>query len=83
MFKQFENLSKIFFKKSFNSFNTNDRIKYFINLQFNKLFKSELIYNISYNKLITIRNYLNNALKKSEFDFQIIKLTRRYYLLKK
>ena len=64
VFKQLENLSKIFLKKLFDNFNTHDQIEHFINLQFNKLFKNDSIYNISHNKLVTIKDYLNNALKK-------------------
>ena len=62
--KQFENLLKIFLKKLFNNLNTHNQIEHFINLQFNKLFKDDLIYNISHNELITIKNYLNNAFEK-------------------
>ena len=64
MFEQFECVSKVFSKELFNNFNTHDQIEHFINLLFNKLFKSDLIYNISYNEFATIKNYLNNALKK-------------------
>ena len=62
--KQFKSLSKIFSKKLFNNFNTHDQIEHSINLQFNKLFKSDSIYNILYNELAAIKNYLNNAFKK-------------------
>ena len=64
MSEQLECVSEIFLKKLFNNFNTHDQIEHLINLLFNKLFKSDLIYNMSYNELAAIKNYLNNALKK-------------------
>ena len=64
VFKQFKCVSKIFSKELFNNFNTHNQIEHLIDLLFNKLFKSDLIYNISHNELAAIKNYLNNALKK-------------------
>ena len=61
---------KSFLKKLFNNFNTHDQIEHFINLLFNKLFKSDLIYNMSYNELATIKDYLNNTLKKMNSIFK-------------
>ena len=62
--EQFKNLSKVFSKKLFDNLNTHDQIEHSINLQLNKLFKNDSIYNISHNKLAAIKDYLNNALKK-------------------
>ena len=64
VFKQLKSLSKVFSEKLFNNLNTHDQIEHFINLQFNKLFKNDSIYNISHNELVTIKDYLNNAFKK-------------------
>ena len=64
MFKQFKYLLKIFLKKLYNNLNTHNQVEYFINLLFDKLFKSDLIYNMSYNELAAIKNYLNNIFKK-------------------
>ena len=64
MFKQFKCVSKVFSKKLFNNFNTHDQIEHLINLLFNKLFKNDLIYNMSYNEFAAIKNYLNNTFKK-------------------
>ena len=62
--KQLECVSKIFSKELFNNLNTHDQIEHFINLLSDKLFKNDLIYNISHNELAAIKNYLNNALEK-------------------
>ena len=69
VFKQFESLLKVFLEELFNNFNTYNQIEHFINLQSDKLFKGDSIYNISHNKLATIRDYLNNALKKKWIRF--------------
>ena len=65
MFKKLKFLSEIFSKKLFENLNTHDQIEYFINLLFEKLFKRDLIYNISYDKFATIKTYLNSAFKKN------------------
>ena len=65
IFKELKFLSKIFSEKLFNNFNTHDQIEHSINLLFKKLFKKSSIYNISHDKLATIKNYLNNAFKKN------------------
>ena len=65
MFKELKSLSEIFLEKLFENLNTHDQIEYFINLLFGKLFKRDLVYNISHNKLVTIKNYLNNAFEKN------------------
>ena len=67
--KQLECVLKIFSKELFNNLNTHDQIEYFINLLFNKLFKSDSIYNISHNEFATIRDYLNNAFEKKWIRF--------------
>ena len=82
MLDQLKCVLNFFLKKLFNNLNTYNQIEYFINLLFNKLFKNDSIYNISHNKFAAIKNYLNNIFKK-KFDFQTIKLIRRYYLSKK
>ena len=65
MFKKLKSLSEIFLEKLFDNFNTHDQIEHFINLLFEKLFKKDLIYNISHDEFVTIKNYLNNAFKKN------------------
>ena len=55
MFKKLKFLSKIFSKKLSDNFNTHDQIEHFINLLFEKLFKKDLIYNTSHNKLAAIK----------------------------
>ena len=73
MFEKLKFLLKVFLKKLFDNFNTHNQIEHFINLLFEKLFKEDLIYNISHDEFATIKNYLNNAFKKIEFDLRIIK----------
>ena len=65
MFKELKFLLKVFLKKLFDNFNIYNQIKHFINLLFEKLFKRDLIYNISYNKFAIIKNYLKNTFKKN------------------
>ena len=65
VFEKLKSLSEIFSEKLFDNFNTHDQIEHFINLLFEKLFKGGLIYNISYNELAEIKDYLNNAFKKN------------------
>ena len=65
MFKKLKSLSKIFSEKLFDNFNTHDQIEHFINLLFEKLFKRDLIYNMSHDKFATIENYLKNAFEKN------------------
>ena len=65
VFKELKSLSEVFSEKLFNNFNTHDQIEHLINLLFKKLFRGDLIYNMSHNKLAAIKNYLNNAFKKN------------------
>ena len=65
IFKKLKSLSEVFLEKLFNNFNTHDQIEHFINLLFEKLFKRNLIYNISHDEFAAIKDYLNNALKKN------------------
>ena len=65
MFEKLKSLLKIFLGKLFDNLNTHDQIEHFINLLFEKLFKRDSIYNISHDKLVTIKNYLNNAFEKN------------------
>ena len=65
MFEKLKSLLKVFSKKLFDNFNTNDQIEHFINLLFKKLFKEDLIYNILYDEFAAIKNYLNNAFEKN------------------
>ena len=65
VFEELKSLLKIFSEKLFDNFNTHDQIEHFINLLFEKLFKRNLIYNISHDEFAAIKDYLNNALKKN------------------
>ena len=65
MFKEFKSLLKVFLKELFNNLNTHDQIEHFINLLFKKLFKKDLIYNVSHDEFAAIKNYLNNAFEKN------------------
>ena len=65
MFKELKSLLKVFLEKLFDNLNTHDQIEHFIDLLFEKLFEENLIYNMSYNKFATIKNYLNNVFKKN------------------
>ena len=65
MFKELKSLSKVFSEKLFNNLNTHNQIEYFFDLLFKKLSKKDLIYNMLYNELATIKHYLNNAFKKN------------------
>ena len=65
MFKELKSLSEIFLEELFDNFNTHDQIEHFIDLLSEKLFKRNLIYNISYNELAAIKDYLNSAFKKN------------------
>ena len=42
-----------------------DQIEYLIDLLSKKLFRKDLIYNISHDELAAIKDYLNNAFKKN------------------
>ena len=63
--EELKSLSKVFSKKLFDNLNTHDQIEHLIDLLSEKLSKRNLIYNISYNELATIKNYLNNVFKKN------------------
>ena len=65
MFKELKSLSIFFLEKLSNNFNTHNQIEHSINLLSEKLFKRNLIYNISHNELAAIKDYLNNAFKKN------------------
>ena len=67
----------------FDNFNTHDQIKHFINLQFNKLFKDGSIYNMSHNKFITIKNYLDNAFEKKWIRFSNNQINSSMLFVKK
>ena len=54
----------MFFKALFNNLNTHDQMKHFIKLMKKKLSRINLIYKMSQNELVIIRDYLINALKK-------------------
>ena len=54
----------MFFEALSDNLNTHDQIKHFIKLMKRKLFRINLIYKISQNELIIIRDYLISALKK-------------------
>ena len=65
MFEKLKSLSEVFLKKLFDNLNTHDQIEHSINLLSEKLFKGDLIYNILYNELVIIKDYLNNAFEKN------------------
>ena len=65
MFEKLKSLSEVFSEKLFDNFNTHNQIEHLINLLFEKLFKKDLIYNMSHDELAAIKNYLNNAFKKN------------------
>ena len=54
----------MFFKALSDNLNTHDQIKHFIKLMKKKLSRIDLIYKMSQNELVTIRDYLISALKK-------------------
>ena len=83
VFKKLKTLLKIFSKKLFNNFNTHNQIEHFINLLSEKLFKKDLIYNISYNELAAIKNYLNNAFKKNWIRFSNNQIDSSMLFIKK
>ena len=55
MFKELKSLLKIFSEKLFDNFNTHNQIEHLINLFFKKLFKKDLIYNMSHDELAAIK----------------------------
>ena len=65
IFEELKSLLKIFSKKLFNNLNTHDQIEHSIDLLSEKLFKKNSIYNMSYDELAAIKDYLNNAFKKN------------------
>ena len=65
VFKKLNFLLKLFSKKLFDNYNMHNQIEHLINLLFKKLFKKDSIYNISYDKFVTIKNYLKNAFEKN------------------
>ena len=65
VFEELKSLLKVFSEKLFDNLNTHNQIEHFINLLFEKLFKKDLIYNISHDEFVAIRDYLNSALKKN------------------
>ena len=65
IFEKLKSLSEVFSEELFDNFNTHDQIEHFIDLLSEKLFKEDLIYNISHDELAAIKNYLNNAFKKN------------------
>ena len=64
IFKKIKEVIDVFFKTFSNNLNTHDQIEHVIDLQSNKLFRREFIYNMSHDELIVIRNYFENALIK-------------------
>ena len=83
IFKKLKSLSKVFSEKLFNNFNTHDQIEHFINLLFKKLFKRDLIYNISHDEFAAIKNYLNNAFKKNWIRFSSNQISSSMFFIKK
>ena len=65
VFEKLKSLSEVFSEKLSDNFNTHDQIEHFIDLLFEKLFRKNSIYNISYNEFATIKDYLNSAFKKN------------------
>ena len=64
IFKEIKEIIDVFFKTFSNNLNTHDQIEHVIDLQSNKLFRRESIYNMSHDEFIVIRNYFENALIK-------------------
>ena len=62
--KEIKEVIDVFFRALSNNLNTHDQVEHVIDLQSNKLFRRESIYNMSHDELIVIRNYLENALTK-------------------
>ena len=55
----------MFFEKLLNNLNTHDQIEYSINFMNEKTLRIDYVYNILQNKLIALRNYIANVLKKN------------------
>ena len=62
---QLQSLEEAFFEVLFNNLNTHDQMKHLIDLIESKMSRVDLIYNMSQNELVAIREYLANALKKN------------------